>query len=165
MLEIDDVPELLVLVIYATREWLKPKFVIPRHYGRTPVLKGTPQEYRGEALHYRQGVLDRLFRTSPRDGRWDDGKSVGLEREVDLRLAAAVFFQIGFSGKPTVTPVDDDLEMVLRTKRRLETHEKVPAPERIAGDDAPVSRLNCHPSSEPPFMRTPARPFKIISSM
>src|SRR4030095_4612848 len=135
MLEIDDVPELLVLVIYATREWLKPKFVIPRHYGRTPVLKGTPQEYRGEALHYRQGGLDPVFR------------------------------QIGFSGKPTVTPVDDDLEMVLRTKRRLETHEKVPAPERIAGDDAPVSRLNCHPSSEPPFMRTPARPFKIISSM
>jgi L-ascorbate metabolism protein UlaG (beta-lactamase superfamily) len=30
---------------YATREWLKPKFVIPMHYGTTPVLKGTPQEY------------------------------------------------------------------------------------------------------------------------
>jgi len=24
---------------------LKPKFVIPMHYGTTPVLKGTPQEY------------------------------------------------------------------------------------------------------------------------
>jgi L-ascorbate metabolism protein UlaG (beta-lactamase superfamily) len=30
---------------YATREWLKPKFVIPIHYGTIPVLKGTPQEY------------------------------------------------------------------------------------------------------------------------
>ena len=30
---------------HATREWLKPKFVIPMHYGTFPVLKGTPQEY------------------------------------------------------------------------------------------------------------------------
>ena len=30
---------------YATREWLKPKFVILMHYGTFPVLKGTPQEY------------------------------------------------------------------------------------------------------------------------
>ena len=30
---------------YATREWLKPKFVIPMHYGTTAFLKGTPQEY------------------------------------------------------------------------------------------------------------------------
>ena len=30
---------------YATKEWLKPKFVIPMHYGTTPFLKGTPQEY------------------------------------------------------------------------------------------------------------------------
>ncbi len=30
---------------YATREWLKPKFVIPMHYATFPVLKGTPQEY------------------------------------------------------------------------------------------------------------------------
>jgi L-ascorbate metabolism protein UlaG (beta-lactamase superfamily) len=30
---------------YAMRDWLKPKFVIPMHYGTTPVLKGTPQEY------------------------------------------------------------------------------------------------------------------------
>ena len=30
---------------YATKEWLKPKFVIPMHYGTIPVLKGTPQEY------------------------------------------------------------------------------------------------------------------------
>ena len=30
---------------YATKEWLKPKFVIPMHYGTFRVLKGTPQEY------------------------------------------------------------------------------------------------------------------------
>jgi L-ascorbate metabolism protein UlaG (beta-lactamase superfamily) len=30
---------------YATNMFLKPKFVIPMHYGTTPVLKGTPQEY------------------------------------------------------------------------------------------------------------------------
>ena len=30
---------------YATKEMLKPKYVIPIHYGTFPVLKGTPQEY------------------------------------------------------------------------------------------------------------------------
>ena len=30
---------------YATKEWLKPKLIIPMHYGTFPVLKGTPQEY------------------------------------------------------------------------------------------------------------------------
>jgi L-ascorbate metabolism protein UlaG (beta-lactamase superfamily) len=30
---------------YATREMLKPRFVIPIHDGTIPVLKGTPQEY------------------------------------------------------------------------------------------------------------------------
>jgi L-ascorbate metabolism protein UlaG (beta-lactamase superfamily) len=30
---------------YATREWLKPKFVIPMHYGTHALLKGTPQAY------------------------------------------------------------------------------------------------------------------------
>jgi L-ascorbate metabolism protein UlaG (beta-lactamase superfamily) len=30
---------------YATREYLKPKFAIPIHYGTFPPLKGTPQEY------------------------------------------------------------------------------------------------------------------------
>ena len=30
---------------YATREWLKPKFAVPMHYGTTPVLTGTPEEY------------------------------------------------------------------------------------------------------------------------
>ncbi len=30
---------------YVTREWLKPRYAIPIHYGTTPLLKGTPQEY------------------------------------------------------------------------------------------------------------------------
>ncbi|MBI3078424.1 MAG: metal-dependent hydrolase [Deltaproteobacteria bacterium] len=30
---------------FATREYLKPRFAIPIHYGTTPVLRGTPQEY------------------------------------------------------------------------------------------------------------------------
>ena len=30
---------------YATKELLRPRFVIPIHYGTFPVLKGTPQEY------------------------------------------------------------------------------------------------------------------------
>jgi L-ascorbate metabolism protein UlaG (beta-lactamase superfamily) len=30
---------------YATREWLKPKYAIPIHYGTNPALVGTPKEY------------------------------------------------------------------------------------------------------------------------
>jgi len=30
---------------YATREWLKPKYAIPIHYGTLPVLTGTPKDY------------------------------------------------------------------------------------------------------------------------
>ncbi|MGA2549920.1 MAG: metal-dependent hydrolase [Burkholderiaceae bacterium] len=30
---------------FATREWIKPKIVIPMHYGTTPLLKGTPEEF------------------------------------------------------------------------------------------------------------------------
>ena len=30
---------------YVTREWIKPKFAIPMHYGSSPLPKGTPQEY------------------------------------------------------------------------------------------------------------------------
>ena len=30
---------------YATREWLKPKTVIPMHYGANPLGRGTPTEY------------------------------------------------------------------------------------------------------------------------
>ena len=29
----------------ATKEYLRPRYVIPMHYGTIPVLKGTPQEY------------------------------------------------------------------------------------------------------------------------
>ena len=28
-----------------TREYLKPRFVIPIHYGTTPVMTGTPAQY------------------------------------------------------------------------------------------------------------------------
>lgn len=30
---------------YATREWLKPKYAIPIHYGTLPELAGTPKDY------------------------------------------------------------------------------------------------------------------------
>lgn len=30
---------------YATREWLRPRYVIPMHYGANPLGKGTPAEY------------------------------------------------------------------------------------------------------------------------
>lgn len=30
---------------FAVREWLKPKIAIPIHYGTTPLLKGTPEEF------------------------------------------------------------------------------------------------------------------------
>lgn len=30
---------------FATREYLKPRFAIPMHYGTNPMLKGTPAEY------------------------------------------------------------------------------------------------------------------------
>ncbi len=30
---------------HATREWIKPKAVIPMHYGANPLTKGTPEEY------------------------------------------------------------------------------------------------------------------------
>jgi hypothetical protein len=43
-----------------------------------------------------------------------------------------------------MTPIDDDLEKVLRTKRRLQRREEVLTPERLTGDDAQASLLNCH---------------------
>ena len=43
-------------------EWLKPKFVIPMHYGTTSVLKGTPQEYMA-AL----GQTTKVFPINPGD--------------------------------------------------------------------------------------------------
>ncbi|MFC5609308.1 metal-dependent hydrolase [Variovorax soli] len=30
---------------YATREWMRPRFVIPMHYGANPLGKGTPAEF------------------------------------------------------------------------------------------------------------------------
>jgi L-ascorbate metabolism protein UlaG (beta-lactamase superfamily) len=30
---------------YATREWIKPKFVVPMHYGANPLGRGTPAEF------------------------------------------------------------------------------------------------------------------------
>lgn len=30
---------------FATREWLRPRFVIPMHYGANPMGKGTPEEF------------------------------------------------------------------------------------------------------------------------
>ena len=30
---------------YATREWLRPRYVIPMHYGANPLGKGTPAQY------------------------------------------------------------------------------------------------------------------------
>ncbi len=117
--------------------------------------------YRGKALdrrhfEHRGSALDRRHvgtkHRRPRapgpvlwvDGRRDDGKSIGLEREGDLTLAASFFCQAGFPGRPTVTPIDDDLDMVLGTKRRPESGDEVPTPERLAGDDAQASRLSCH---------------------
>jgi L-ascorbate metabolism protein UlaG (beta-lactamase superfamily) len=31
---------------FAIREWLKPKYVVPMHYGTFPQLKGTPEEFK-----------------------------------------------------------------------------------------------------------------------
>jgi len=30
---------------YATKEWLKPRFVIPMHYGTNPLAKGTAAQF------------------------------------------------------------------------------------------------------------------------
>jgi hypothetical protein len=59
-------------------------------------------------------------------------------------MAASVFLRIGFPGRLTATPVNDDLEIVLGVKRRFESRGEMLAPERLAGDDAQASRLNCH---------------------
>jgi len=32
----------------STKEYLKPKYVIPMHYGTSPLLVGTPKEYMDE---------------------------------------------------------------------------------------------------------------------
>src|SRR5262249_11356390 len=129
-----------------------------------------PEELRGQRAACLPGlgleILDALeprlvFVIEQRGGRWDDGKSIGLEREVGLRLAAAVFSQTGMPGRPTVTPVHDDVEIVLRAKRRLESRDEVPARERMAGDDTQVSRLNGHKPSQRQCMRAPTDPSRL----
>ena len=77
-------------------------------------------------------------------GRRDDGKTVGRDREVDQRLAAAVF-QTGFHQRPSATPVHNDRERFLRAKQRSERRDELSAPEPITGDDAQASRLIRHP--------------------
>ena len=69
---------------------------------------------------------------------------VGREREVDQRLAAAVF-QTGFNQRPPATPVHNDRERFLLAKQRSESRDELSAPQPIAGDDARVSRLIRHP--------------------
>src|SRR5215813_6062762 len=96
-----------------------------------------------------------------RDGRRDDGKSIGLERVVDLMLVAAVFVQAGLPRRPALTPVQDDVEIVLRAKRRLKSRDEVPARERMAGDDAQVSRLNGHKPSKGQCLRAPTDPSRL----
>jgi len=85
-----DALELLVLVIHRGRALDRRQFETKQRGPRAP-----------------GPVLGRV------DGRRDDGISIGLEPEGDLTLAASVFCQIGFPGRPTVTPVDDDLERFL----------------------------------------------------
>lgn len=41
----------------ATREWLRPRYVIPMHYGTTPQLKGTPAEYSAALGHSKVKVM------------------------------------------------------------------------------------------------------------
>jgi L-ascorbate metabolism protein UlaG (beta-lactamase superfamily) len=48
---------------YVTKEFLKPKYAIPFHYGTFPVLKGTPEEYR---QHLGQ-TTTQVFPISPGD--------------------------------------------------------------------------------------------------
>src|SRR6267143_3552131 len=38
-------PQITITQVRATKEMLRPKFAIPFHYGTSPVLRGTPQEY------------------------------------------------------------------------------------------------------------------------
>jgi len=47
-------------------------------------------------------------------------------------LATAIVFQIGFGGKPNLTPVDDDLEMVLRANGLSKSRDKVRTMQPIA---------------------------------
>jgi L-ascorbate metabolism protein UlaG (beta-lactamase superfamily) len=42
---------------FAIREWLKPAYVLPIHYGTFPVLKGTPEQFRAALGESRTKVL------------------------------------------------------------------------------------------------------------
>ena len=43
---------------FATREWIKPKMVLPMHYGTNPFLKGTPAEFKAALGQTSIKVLD-----------------------------------------------------------------------------------------------------------
>jgi L-ascorbate metabolism protein UlaG (beta-lactamase superfamily) len=47
----------------ATREWIKPRYVLPMHYGTFPFLKGTPKQYE-QALG---STSTKVFAISPGD--------------------------------------------------------------------------------------------------
>lgn len=42
---------------YATRELIKPKYVVPIHYGTIPQLKGTPEEFKAALGHTSTDVI------------------------------------------------------------------------------------------------------------
>ena len=48
---------------FATREWLKPKFAIPIHYGTNPLMKGTPEEF----VQAMEGSPVKIFAMKPGD--------------------------------------------------------------------------------------------------
>jgi L-ascorbate metabolism protein UlaG (beta-lactamase superfamily) len=43
---------------FATKEWIKPKMVLPMHYGTNPFLKGTPAEFKAALGQSSIKVLD-----------------------------------------------------------------------------------------------------------
>ena len=43
---------------FATKEWIKPKLVLPMHYGTNPFLKGTPAEFKAALGQTSIKVLD-----------------------------------------------------------------------------------------------------------
>jgi L-ascorbate metabolism protein UlaG (beta-lactamase superfamily) len=43
---------------FATKEWIKPKMVLPMHYGTNPYLKGTPAEFKAALGQTSIKVLD-----------------------------------------------------------------------------------------------------------
>jgi L-ascorbate metabolism protein UlaG (beta-lactamase superfamily) len=50
---------------YATKRYLKPRFVIPMHYGTIPVLKGTPAEF----IHALGDTHTKVFPINPGEER------------------------------------------------------------------------------------------------